>query len=167
MATPRKRPKDKLPSGAPTKWYPDLNERLVAHFSGEYFREVETTHIDKKTGKEWTTYEQKANAVPTLQRFAADNGLDSDNFSLWAAEPECESKRPGFIGAYKRAKQLQHDWVIACSMTGFFNPAFAIFFAKNNMGMRDRFENEHSGPNGGPIQVEKVTFAVDQEPEGE
>lgn len=33
------------------------------------------------------------------------------------------------------------------------NPAANIFLAKNLLGYKDYFSNEHSGPNGGPIPV--------------
>ena len=33
------------------------------------------------------------------------------------------------------------------------NPAANIFLAKNLLGYKDYFANEHSGPNGGPITV--------------
>lgn len=33
------------------------------------------------------------------------------------------------------------------------NPAANIFLAKNLLGYKDYFANEHSGPNGGPIPV--------------
>jgi hypothetical protein len=33
------------------------------------------------------------------------------------------------------------------------NPAANIFLAKNLLGYRDYFANEHSGPNGGPITI--------------
>src|ERR1700676_4974841 len=39
-------------------------------------------------------------------------------------------------------------------LAGGGNVAAAIFLAKNLLGYRDVFSNEHSGPNGGPIPID-------------
>jgi hypothetical protein len=45
------------------------------------------------------------------------------------------------------------------------NPAANIFLAKNLLGYRDYFRNEHSGPDGGPIVVDPpdLTLLTDEE----
>lgn len=138
--TKRKPIEDHLPSGRPTKWKPELNVSIVDYFMGEHTREVEVVKRGKD-GSEYITYEERANTIPTFEGWCAKCDIDEDLPSTWG-HPDNVHKYPGFIGAYKKAKRLQHDWVVANAMTGKFNPAFSIFFAKNNMGMRDKTETE-------------------------
>lgn len=144
---------------APTKWRPEMNESLVAHFSGCRTKTVVRMRRDKQGNESESEVEQSL-SCPTLQKWCADNDIDPDTLNEWV-KPEHKDDYPGFSGAYRKAKALQHDWVNEGAMSGNFNPAWSIFFAKNNMGMRDRFENEttYQNPDGSPL-FSKATFTI-------
>lgn len=48
---------------------------------------------------------------------------------------------------------MQKAKLINKGLEGGHNPAVTIFLLKNNHGMKDRVEQELSGPNGGPIET--------------
>ena len=68
---------------------------------------------------------------------------------------ERRKQQPDFAEAMARGKargrvSLRRSlWALA--QKG--NPAGNIFLAKNLLGYKDYFTNEHSGPDGGPIQI--------------
>lgn len=68
---------------------------------------------------------------------------------------ERRKSQPDFIEAMERGKargrvSLRRNlW----SLANKGNPASNIFLAKNLLGYKDYFSNEHSGPNGGPITI--------------
>jgi hypothetical protein len=65
-------------------------------------------------------------------------------------------KQPAFAEAMDRGKarglvSLRRNlWGLAARG----NPAANIFLAKNLLGYKDFFSNEHTGPNGGPIAID-------------
>jgi hypothetical protein len=67
---------------------------------------------------------------------------------------ERRKSQPAFAEAMERGKargrvSLRRTlWALAAKG----NPAANIFLAKNLLGYKDYFSNEHSGPDGGPIQ---------------
>jgi hypothetical protein len=68
---------------------------------------------------------------------------------------ERRKSQPAFAEAIERGKargrvSLRRNlWALANKG----NPAANIFLAKNLLGYKDYFSNEHSGPNGGPIVI--------------
>jgi hypothetical protein len=68
---------------------------------------------------------------------------------------ERRKEQPAFAEAVARGKakgrlSLRRSlWGLAAKG----NPAANIFLAKNLLGYKDYFSNEHSGPNGGPIVI--------------
>ena len=72
---------------------------------------------------------------------------------------ERRKKQPAFAEALTRGKakglvSLRRNlWALAARG----NPAANIFLAKNLLGYKDYFSNELSGPNGGPIQIDRKT----------
>lgn len=68
---------------------------------------------------------------------------------------ERRKSQPAFVEAIERGKargrvSLRRNlWGLAANG----NPAANIFLAKNLLGYKDYFSNEHSGPNGRPISI--------------
>ena len=110
--------------GRPTKWTPELNDRLIEFFSVEPWT---------GSGKDRTP-----NKVPFFSRFEIQENLYIGILGKWEADEECEAKRPGFSLAYNTAKQLQKEFLVQNGVSGLFNPAFTIFTAKNITDMRDQ-----------------------------
>jgi hypothetical protein len=79
-------------------------------------------------------------------------------FSVSSRTIERRKKQPAFAEAMARGKargrlSLRRSlWGLAAKG----NPAANIFLSKNLLGYKDYFSNEHSGPDGGPIQVSVV-----------
>lgn len=149
--TPRKAPEDKLKSGQPTKWTPQINEDIVEFFSQETSREREIT-IRHKNGTEETRFETVANPLPTFEKYAHSINVNGDTIVEWA-KPENMLKYPGFSAAYKRAKEKQKDFLVENGLMSLYSTAFAIFTAKNITDMRDKQEVEHSGNAGFILDV--------------
>lgn len=79
-------------------------------------------------------------------------------FSVSVRTIERRKRQPAFAEAMARGKargrlSLRRNlWTLAAKG----NPAANIFLSKNLLGYRDVMSNEHSGPNGGPIQLSVV-----------
>lgn len=145
---------EKKPNGRPTKWAPEINDMIVEFFSAEPNREVE--RVNRKTGAAYS--ELVPNPLPHLSAFAREIGVSHDTLCEWAKE-ENREKYPGFSEAYKKAKQLQKEFLIENGLNGLYNPAFAIFTAKNITDMRDRQEHELSGKDGGPVSILGIEYS--------
>src|SRR5579862_6577092 len=76
-------------------------------------------------------------------------------FGVSARTIERRKRQPAFAEALTRGKakgklSLRRN-LFGLAAKG--NPAANIFLAKNLLGYRDYFTNEHSGPDGGPIMI--------------
>lgn len=86
-----------------------------------------------KNGEKTKTVE-KANPLPTFEKFAVKIGVSSAIFSEWQKE------HPEFALAYEQCKELQKDMLNDLAMRGFYNATYTIFVAKNLTDMRDKQE---------------------------
>ena len=115
-------------TGRPTKYKPEFPALLL-----DYFHE--------------TIYERKK--LPFLSLFARQYaGVCEDTAIEWT------KVHPEFSEAYKKAKDMQKEFLIEQGLEGNYNTAFAIFTAKNITDMRDKQEVEHSGKDGEPMKME-------------
>lgn len=153
------------PGGRPTKWTPELNDRLIEYFGTEdRYEDRLTMEIHKKSGDVVEKYERFPKPLPYVSRFEYNNGLSVGLLSIWAAEEQklleegLPSKRPGFLKAYACAKEFQKEFLIQNSLSGLYNPQFAVFTAKNITDMRDKTQQELSGPNGEALKVNVITY---------
>lgn len=131
--------------GAPTKYDPKFAHEIIEFFSCKYYREV----IELTTYKDGTTKENSklvANDLPTFEAFASKIDVHRETLINWteAADENGTLLHPEFFDAYKRAKDLQKAMLIANGLMGNYNPAFAIFTAKNITDMRDKQELDHT-----------------------
>ncbi len=124
--------------GRPTSYREEYCELMVDFFSEDPYREVETTHHDKKGGS-WTTSEDKANDMPMFSKFALKIGVCHDTLCEW------RKVHRDFSEAYKKCKGLQEYFLMINGLKGLYVPSFSIFTAKNICLWRDRQEIEHSG----------------------
>lgn len=60
---------------------------------------------------------------------------------------------PDFSEVYKKAKDIQKEFLITQTLNGKYNPTFAIFVATNLTDMKNNQRFEHVGNNGGPIKT--------------
>lgn len=111
--------------GRPTKYEPQYPQLLLDYFHEEIFER------------------QK---LPFLSRFAREvAGVCQDTAIEWT------KKYPEFSEAYKKAKDMQKEYLIEQGLSGKINTVFAIFTAKNITDMRDKNETELTMPL--PFQV--------------
>jgi hypothetical protein len=71
---------------------------------------------------------------------------------------ERRKKKPAFAAALERGRAKGRVSIrrMLFSLAAKGNVAAAIFLAKNLLGYKDYFSNEHSGPDGGPIPLSVV-----------
>ncbi len=130
----------------PTKYKLEYCEEIIGYFSAKPFDEVDTPYGPKKV----------ANPMPTFHGFAQFIGVNEDTVVEWS------KKFPEFSAAYKKAKALQKWFLIENGLNGVYNPAFAIFTAKNITDMRDKQEVEHTGKDGEPMKIDLTNASTDE-----
>lgn len=147
-------------NGAPTKWTPELNEKLIRFFSVEPTeRVVVAAYTDRKNKTEREEYKTVPNKLPFFSAFERANGLTVGLLSRWAAEEEklqveeYPPKREGFLQAYKTSKELQKEFLIQNGLAGFYNATAYIFTAKNLTDMRDMNDNRFVDKDGNDREI--------------
>ena len=119
--------------GRPTSWKPEYNDMIIEFF------DVEETKVLEIVAGEKVVLKEVPNKMPTFQKFAHKIGVDVDTLKEWK-KPENKAKYPGFSASYRKAKELQENFWIQNGLKGLHNPAFSIFWAKNNLGYKDKSE---------------------------
>lgn len=96
----------------------------------------------------------------SVTAFAGHIGVSRSTVFKWAEE------NPEFSDALKSAQALAAKWweerLRNVAMTGEGNATAAIFGVKNRSSKewRDKVEQEHTGPDGGPVQFQQVVRKV-------
>ena len=96
----------------------------------------EVTKIDKN-GEEKIVCIEKANILPTFEKFAVNIDVCRDTLDEW-----CKQHKE-FSDTYRKCKHLQKDMINDLGMRGFYNPAYTQFVAKNITDMTDKVVNEN------------------------
>ena len=131
---------------------PGYCEDLIKHFTVDHTREVDK--ISAKTGEKYTV--EVGNKFPTLAGFAASINVSTVTLWNWGRA------HPDFLNAVTRAKALSEDMLVVNTLTGHYNPNFAIFVAKNYTDMRDVKDlNIHQGDDE-PRTPEEVQDSIAQ-----
>lgn len=127
--------------GRPTKYRKEFCDMMIEFFSIDPTYEQEVTYTNKK-GETWSKMEEKANALPTFERFAHSIGVEDKTLENWskAKKEDGSLKYPDFFRSYMHAKQLQRDILVQNALLGRYNPAYAIFLSKNVTDMREKVE---------------------------
>lgn len=134
-----------MPGGRPTKY----EERFVEELYQYLTEKLELITVGKD-GRE------RGAQVPTRAGFAKRIGVDVDTLKNW----ENPTEHPEFFGALKALDAQQEDMLANGGLTGTHNATMAIFLLKNNHGYTDKTQQELSGPNGGPMQFERIERVV-------
>lgn len=153
--------------GRDTKWTPELNDEIVDFFGTEERSEDRlASRITKPNGETLDKFERFPKPLPFIHRFELDHGLAVGLLSRWAAEQEAlvadgkPETKPGFLQAYKLAKEMQKEFLVQNGLSGLYNATAFIFTAKNITDMRDRTEQEVSGPGGTPLRINVTTYGT-------
>lgn len=153
--------------GRPTVFKARYAKEIVKFFDIEPYR----SEVMKKsteyypTGKVKSKKEESqliANRLPTLFRFSQKIGVVYSTVWRWAEKGDWEkedgkTKQPPkefqeFCNAYKAAKEIQKEFLIALGLSGSSPPSSYIFTAKNITDMRDRLEQDITS-GGRPIPI--------------
>jgi hypothetical protein len=121
-------------AGRPSDYKPEYAQELIDYFSIPPY--VETTKTVVSNGQQFEVPEPQANDTPTFAGFASQIGSHRESLLNWTKE------HPEFFDAYKRAKELQENFIVVNGTKGLINTAFGIFVAKNVCGYRDRQPDE-------------------------
>jgi hypothetical protein len=118
-------------NGRPSKYVSKYCKEVITFF------DIEPHTVSSKvtTYKNGTTIEEEveiANDLPTLASFASKIGIHRDTLNQWT------KNHKEFSDAIKKAKELQEKILVTNGLKGLYNPAFAIFTAKNIIGWKDR-----------------------------
>lgn len=121
--------------GRPTKYRKEYCQAIVDFFTVEEFEE----HTEQKataSGKVVEVTKRTPAGFPSIQGFAASIGVCNDTIYEW------RKHHVEFSEAIKKGQALQEKLLVKHAMSGGYAQAFAIFFAKNNMGWKDKIEQE-------------------------
>ena len=158
-------------TGRPTKFKPEYTAELIRFFDikptrrelMETVKEFGRDGVEKKVGEK---YKHIPNKYPTLLRFAMKIKVNYESLRAWAekgsdpmldkkmaelkslnkgfskADLELMQQLKEFSAAYKMAKTLQEEFLMANGLNGASPSAAYIFTAKNKTTMRDKVEND-------------------------
>lgn len=146
--------KKKNPVGPPTKYRPNIPEKLLEYFVVEYtpFKEVVAS-----AGKAIEITKQKLTKFPTFDGFCAEIGIVISTFHEW------RKIYPELSKAYSVCKQRQKQYLVQGGLNGSYNANFAKFVAINCTDMMDtqhvKAENEHT------VKDYGIAFDLSKSPE--
>jgi hypothetical protein len=118
--------------GRPTDYKPEYCEQIIEYFSVKPYAK-ETKPVQTPMGTIPMPIDA-ASDFPSFAGFAAKIGVCRDTLLDWCTAHD------EFLRAYKKAKELQENWLVTNGMKGLVSTPFAIFTAKNVIGWRDRNE---------------------------
>jgi hypothetical protein len=118
--------------GRPTLYRQEYCKKIIEFFDIEPDREVVVKRITKRDGEVIEELGTRANRVPFFSKFADSIHVSDESIVKWAA------KFPDFRTAYKKAKELQKQFLIENGLNGNYNAAAFCFTAKNITDMRDQ-----------------------------
>ena len=120
-----------MTTGRPTDYDPKYCDELLDYFNIEPHFE---TPVERqlKNGTVETSIRFIPSDLPTLAGFACKIGVHRDTLNQWSKD------HPEFSDAIKKGKEHQERILVINALKNGYNPAFSIFFAKNNLGWKDR-----------------------------
>lgn len=123
--------------GRPSRYHKEYCAKLVEYFMRERpYRTVQTMFGPKEIPTD----------LPTLAGFAMEIGVHRDTLHEWAnaTDKSGKLKHPEFSDAIKKAKTVQEMIWATNSLRKLYDKTFAIFFGKNNLDYRDKYEVEET-----------------------
>lgn len=131
-----KQPKEqaqKPKMGRPTKYTPEICQRMVDYFNTELY-EIKQKKVKSKFGETIQEYAVPCR-LPTFERFSVLEDLANSTIKLW------REKHPDFSAAYEKCKNIQKEILMHHGLTGNYNAAFAKFVAINCTDMREQVDH--------------------------
>jgi hypothetical protein len=147
------------PGGRPTKYRKEYCDEIIRFFDIPFTETVKKTVITK-SGVQYVT-EEVPKLLPTVEGFAIKIGVLAETLRGWA------ERYPQFSVSYKRALQLEKQFLIQNGLKGFYPPNIFTFIATNLTDMKDKSTKEHTGVDGGPISTKITVEFVDAPKRGD
>jgi hypothetical protein len=128
---------EKRKEGRPTKYKKEYCDEIITFFDRELYHK-ELIEVKVKGGGTKEEFREVPNDIAFFSEFARKIGVTTSSLDRWV------HKYPEFRDAYKKAQQIQKEFLIKNGLAGRYNPTFAIFTAKNITDMRDKQEVDHN-----------------------
>lgn len=123
--------KKKHAGGRPTKYRPEYCGDIIRFFSVDPIIYKDIT-ITRKDGSSIDKTEMEAAPTPYFTAWCAKVGIEKPTMLEWV------KKHPEFSTAYKKAKELQREFLMETALKGVHAGAFTIFAFKNMHRWQDR-----------------------------
>lgn len=143
-----------MAGGRPTKYTPEVCERIVEFFSKEPFTPVKTVDGDPVIDRNGVVVMQPCK-LPTLEGFAIQEGIGTSTIWDWS------SNHPQFSAAIMQAKQRQKDILIQNGLFGLYEKTFAKFVAINVTDMVEKSQQEITGKDGKDLRPAETISTED------
>ena len=124
--------------GKPAYYMPEYCNEILEFFDKEPFEE-RTVMKYYKNGDSEEKIQLIPCILPTLTGFAFHIGVSAGTLQEWSKE------HTEFLEAIEICKAKTNYILVTNSLKGLYNPAVAIFTAKNLIGWSDKQQIEHSG----------------------
>ena len=144
-----------MPAGRPTKYKKQYCEEIIRFFDVPQTKIQKVTQITASGVTEFN--KEVPENLPTIIGFARKIGVLSETLKEWA------DKYEEFSVSYRKALEIEKEFLIQNGLKGFYQPNIFQFIASNLTDMRNKETKEHTGADGGPIQTKVTVEFVDAE----
>lgn len=144
-----------MPAGRPTKYKKQYCEEIIRFFDVPQTKIQKVTQITASGVTEFN--KEVPENLPTIIGFARKIGVLSETLKEWA------DKYEEFSVSYRKALELEKEFLIQNGLKGFYQPNIFQFIASNLTDMKNKETKEHTGADGGPIQTKVTVEFVDAE----
>lgn len=119
-----------MKTGRPSSYKPEYCENLISHFDIDpiIYKDITITYKDGTTCEKSVP---EASPTPYFSEWQKKIGISNQTMHDWT------KVHVEFLDAYKRAKQLQEEFLMETALKGVHNSTFTIFAMKNICGWRD------------------------------
>ena len=143
-----------MPAGRP-KYKKQYCEEIIRFFDVPQTKIQKVTQITASGVTEFN--KEVPENLPTIIGFARKIGVLSETLKEWA------DKYEEFSVSYRKALELEKEFLIQNGLKGFYQPNIFQFIASNLTDMKNKETKEHTGADGGPIQTKVTVEFVDAE----
>jgi len=144
-------------AGRPSKYKKQYCEEIIRFFDVPQTKIQKVTKITASGVTEF--HKEVPENLPTIIGFARKIGVLSETLKEWA------DKYEEFSVSYRKALELEKEFLIQNGLKGFYQPNIFQFIASNLTDMKNKETKEHTGADGGPVQT-KITVEFIQSDKG-
>ncbi len=102
-------------------------------------------------------YEVTGDCVPSIAGMACELGVCENTIQAWSRDEE----KKEFLSTLGDLKAKQHRVTLNKGLLGDFNAAITKLLLYNH-GYTEKSSNEHTGPDGGPVQITAIEIVAPQ-----